>query len=82
MSKKFLGGFLFLVGAALLVGMIALATPTQAGPPEKVPPRPIPAPVYDEDCKRPCPLWLPLHGGYRCRFVGCFVETGECAYRC
>jgi len=60
---------------ALAAGIVALATPLSAAPPD-FPHGPPTAP----NCTKPCKPFVRV-GGLTCPFVGCF-DTGECAYRC
>ena len=38
--------------------------------------------IKDPACKKPCRPFVKTKTGLTCVFVGCFTETGECAYRC
>ncbi len=38
--------------------------------------------IKDPSCKKPCKPFVKTKSGLTCVFVGCFDETGECAYRC
>ena len=60
---------------SLTVGILALASPAAAAPPD-FPHGPPTAP----NCTKPCKPFI-RSGSLTCPFVGCF-DTGECAYRC
>lgn len=61
---------------AFAAGVLALSSTVSAAPPESFP-RPPTGPL----CNHPCRPFVRF-GDLVCPFVGCFTETGECAYRC